>query len=71
MSERTEQIEQVKKLMSEAEKVKNEIAERRDRLREIIDELDDVAESCSESVLFIEDAISSMESSLDELSQYL
>lgn len=55
---------QIKKLIDEAEKIKNEMAERRDRLREIISDLESLADSADRG-------IESMEAALDAFSELM
>jgi uncharacterized protein YoxC len=58
------QSKQVLSLLKKAAKIKDEIAEKRDQLRDVISDLEDIAESCDG---FIED----FECGLDKISQYL
>lgn len=60
----TKEKAKVKCLCKEAEKIKNNIAKERDRLRELIGEIEDIIDST-------DSFISDFEHALDSLSQYL
>lgn len=51
-------------ILKQIEKTKNRLAKQRDELRELIDELESIEGSCVE-------AVQSLESAADSLSQYL
>lgn len=53
------------------EKTKQAISDQRDILRNQIDELNDILESCDEAVSMIEDGQRAFEDAADELSKYL
>ena len=62
---------EVKRLLSQMEKLKQKIVIERDKLRDIYSELEEVIESCDAGIENINEGMGNIEEGLDNLSQYL
>ena len=61
----------LKTIIKQIENHKAVIADRRDKLRAILSELEDIAESCDAGIDALEEAQDLLDRALDDFSQYL
>lgn len=59
------------RLLAEIDKTKVRVAALRDKLREQVEDLTDIIESCDESVNFLDDGKRAFEDAVSEMSKFL
>lgn len=63
--------EKVQDLVAKAEKIKERLVKERDKLRDVIADLEEIEGDASEAVYNMEVGINALESGADDLSRYL